>query len=65
MAARKITEKWAASAARQLLYHQRLSEWISHKTAENVMWTVRPPRLPTKTSYTSCSGTLEHPGRSV
>jgi hypothetical protein len=35
MAARKITEKRAASAARQLLYHQRLSEWISRKTAEN------------------------------
>ena len=35
MAARKITEKRAASATRQLLYHQRLSEWISRKTAEN------------------------------
>ena len=35
MAARKIMEKRAASAARQLLYHQRLSEWISRKTAEN------------------------------
>ena len=37
MAARKVTEKRAADAARQLLYHQRLSEWISRKTAENVM----------------------------
>jgi hypothetical protein len=35
MATRKITEKRAASAARQILYHQRLSEWISRKTAEN------------------------------
>jgi hypothetical protein len=35
MAARKNTEKRAASAARQLLYHQRLSEWISQKSAEN------------------------------
>jgi hypothetical protein len=35
MAARKITEKRAASAARQILYHQRLSEWISRKTAQN------------------------------
>jgi hypothetical protein len=35
MAARRITEKRATSAARQILYHQRLSEWISHKTAEN------------------------------
>jgi len=35
MAARKITEKRAASAARQLLYHQRLSEWIFRKMAEN------------------------------
>jgi len=35
MAARKITEKRAAAAARQLLYHQRLSEWISRKTAKN------------------------------
>jgi hypothetical protein len=35
MAARKVTEKRAVSAARQLLYHQRLSEWISRKTAEN------------------------------
>jgi hypothetical protein len=35
MAARKITEKRAASAARQLLYHQRVSEWISRKTAQN------------------------------
>jgi hypothetical protein len=34
-AARKITEKQAASAARQLLYHQKLSEWVSRKTAEN------------------------------
>jgi hypothetical protein len=32
-ARRKITEKRAASAARQLLYHQRLSEWISQKMA--------------------------------
>ncbi len=35
MAARRITGKRAASAARQLLYHQRLSEWVSRKTAEN------------------------------
>jgi hypothetical protein len=35
MAARKITERRAADAARQLLYHQRLSEWISRKTVEN------------------------------
>jgi hypothetical protein len=35
MAARKITEKRAVSAARQLLYHRQLSEWISQKTAEN------------------------------
>jgi hypothetical protein len=35
MAVRRITEKRAASAAHQLLYHQRLSEWISRKTAEN------------------------------
>ena len=35
MVARRITEKRAASAARQLLYHRRLSEWISRKTAEN------------------------------
>lgn len=35
MAARKITERRAAKAARQLLYHRRLSEWISRKTAEN------------------------------
>jgi hypothetical protein len=35
MAARKITEKRAASAACQLLYHRRLSEWISRQTAEN------------------------------
>jgi hypothetical protein len=35
MAARRITEKRAASAARQFLYHRRLSEWVSRKTAEN------------------------------
>jgi hypothetical protein len=35
MAVRRTTEKRAASAARQLLYHQRLSEWVSQKTAEN------------------------------
>lgn len=35
MAARKITERRAARAARQLLYHRCLSEWISRKTAEN------------------------------
>ena len=35
MAARKITERRAASAARQLLYHRRLTEWISRKTEEN------------------------------
>lgn len=38
MAARSsatITEKRAALAARQLLYHRRLLEWISRKTAEN------------------------------
>ena len=35
MAARQITERRAADAARQLLYHRRLSEWISRKTAEN------------------------------
>lgn len=31
----KITERRAARAARQLLYHRKLSEWISRKTAEN------------------------------
>ena len=31
----RITERRAARAARQLLYHRRLSEWISRKTAEN------------------------------
>jgi hypothetical protein len=35
MAVRRITEKRAASAACQHLYHRRLSEWISRKTAEN------------------------------
>ena len=35
MAARRITEKRAVAASRQLLYHRRLSEWISRKTAEN------------------------------
>ena len=35
MTTRKITERRAARAARQLLYHRRLSEWISRKTAEN------------------------------
>lgn len=35
MAARKITERRATSAARQLLYHRRLMDWISRKTAEN------------------------------
>lgn len=35
MAVRKITERRAAQAARQLLYHRRLLEWISRKTAEN------------------------------
>ena len=35
MAAWKITERRAADAARQLLYHQRLMEWISRKTEEN------------------------------
>jgi hypothetical protein len=35
MTARKIAEKRAASAARQLLYHRGLSEWISRKSAEN------------------------------
>ena len=35
MAARRITERRAANAARQLLYHQRLMEWISRKTEEN------------------------------
>ncbi len=34
-ATRKITERRAAKAARQLLYHRGLSEWISRKTAEN------------------------------
>lgn len=34
-AARKITERRAADAARQLLYHRHLLEWISRKTAEN------------------------------
>ena len=31
----KITERRAARAARQLLYHRRLLEWISRKTIEN------------------------------
>ena len=35
MIAWKITERRAARAARQLLYHRRLSEWISRKTTEN------------------------------
>lgn len=35
MAIRKITERRATRAARQLLYHRRLSKWISRKTAEN------------------------------
>ena len=35
MAARRVTERRAARAARQLLYHRRLLEWISRKTAEN------------------------------
>jgi N-acetylglucosamine kinase-like BadF-type ATPase len=34
--AAKITERRAARAARQLLYHRRLSEWIFRKTVENV-----------------------------
>ena len=32
---RKITERRAADAARQLFYHRRLMEWISRKTEEN------------------------------
>lgn len=35
MAARRTTERRAAQAARQLLCHRRLSEWISRKSAEN------------------------------
>ena len=35
MTAPKITQRRAALAARQLIYHERLSEWISRKTAEN------------------------------
>lgn len=35
IAARKIAERRAARAARQLLYHKKLLEWISHKMAEN------------------------------
>lgn len=35
MGAGKITERRAARAARQLLYHRRLSEWIFRKTIEN------------------------------
>jgi hypothetical protein len=35
MAARKITERRAAFAPRQLLYHRRLSERISRKMVEN------------------------------
>ena len=35
MAVRRVTERRAARAARQLLYHRRLLEWISRKTAEN------------------------------
>lgn len=35
MTARKITERRAAKAARQLLYHRQLSEWISRKMVEN------------------------------
>lgn len=31
----KTTERRAAKPARQLLYHHRLSEWISRETAEN------------------------------
>ena len=31
----RITERRAALAARQLLYHRRLLEWISRKTAKN------------------------------
>ena len=34
-ATQKITERRAARAARQLLYHRRLMDWISCKTAEN------------------------------
>ncbi len=35
MVAWKITERRAARAARQLLYHRHLTEWISRKTEEN------------------------------
>ena len=35
MAARRIRERRAADAARQLLYHRHLLEWISRKTEEN------------------------------
>ena len=35
MAARRITERRVAHAARQILYHKKLSEWISRKTVEN------------------------------
>ncbi len=31
----KITERRAASAARQLPYHRRLMEWISRETAQD------------------------------
>ena len=47
MAAGRITERRAADAARQLLYHQRLMEWISRKTEENEA---------TLESYLICSG---------
>ena len=35
MAARRIRKRRAADAARQLLYHRHLLEWISRKTEEN------------------------------
>ena len=35
MAVRRVTERRAARAARQLLYHRCLTEWISRNRAEN------------------------------
>ena len=46
-AVRKITERRAARAARQLFYHRRLMKWISRKTEENEA---------TLESYLICSG---------
>jgi hypothetical protein len=62
---RRLTERRAYLAAKQLAHHRERLPWMRERMEENVMWTVRPPRLPTKTSYTSCSVPLEHSGRSV